>query len=184
MKTLIISLASLTLVTSEWNSTLSNLPFSDKKPKLANHALLLNQQYFNQPIACWNEHAIQSRARFLLQNILEIWPAIGEMPAPKPASGTKPFKLILLDQEFSVSSWREVAVKTTESIALLVESFDDLAESFPNYLSKVPFSGTCRQLSNDWYLYVNLSANAIKNYCRSLITKVGLAPSDWQFEER
>jgi len=178
------TLGNLTLVTSDWNSALSNLPFSDKRPKLANHALLLNQQYFNQPIPCWNEEAIQTRARFLLRNILEIWPAIGETPAPKPASGTKPFKLILLDQEFNVSSWRDVAIRTTESIALLVESFDDLAESFPNYLSKVPFSGTCRQLSNDWYLYVNLSANAIKNYCRSLITKVGLAPSDWQVEER
>ncbi len=178
------TLGNLTLVTSEWNSALSNLMFSEKQPKLANHALLLNQQYFNQPIACWNEQAIQSRAQFLLQNILEIWPAIGEIPAPKQASGTKPFKLILLDQEFDVNSWRDVAVKTTEAIAPLVESFDVLAESFPSYLSKAPFMGTCRQLSNSWYLYVNLSANAIKNYCRSLIANVGFAPSDWRVEER
>lgn len=178
------TLGNLTLVTSEWNSALSNLPFSDKKPKLANHALLLNQQYFSQTIACWNEEAIQARARFLLQNILEIWPAIGEMPAPNQARGTKPVKLILLDQEFEVNSWRDVAIKTTEAIAPLVESFDVLAASFSSYLSKTPFTGTCRQLSNGWYLYVNLSANAIKNYCRSLITKVGFSPSDWRVEER
>lgn len=172
----------MTLVTTEWNSALSNLPFSDKKPKLANHALLLNQEYFARPITCWNENAIQARAQFLLKNILEIWPAIGEMPAPKKASGTKPFKLILLDQEFEVSSWRDVAIKTTEAIAELVGSFDEY-KSLPSYLSKKPFVGTCRQLSNGWYLYVSLSANAIKYYCRSLMTKVGFDQNEWQVEE-
>ncbi|NLE92707.1 MAG: DUF262 domain-containing protein [Chloroflexi bacterium] len=176
------TLGNLTLVTTEWNSALSNLPFSDKKPKLANHALLLNQEYFARPITCWNENAIQARAQFLLKNILEIWPAIGEMPAPKKASGTKPFKLILLDQEFEVSSWRDVAIKTTEAIAELVGSFDEY-ESLPSYLSKKPFVGTCRQLSNGWYLYVSLSANAIKYYCRSLMTKVGFDQNEWQVEE-
>ena len=178
------TLGNLTLVTTEWNSALSNLPFSDKKPKLANHALLLNQEYFARPITCWNENAIQTRARFLLQNILEIWPAIGEIPAPNKASGTKPYKLILLDQEFEVNSWRDVAMKTTEAIAEMVESFDVYAESLPSYLSKKPFIGTCRQLSNGWYLYVNLSANAIKYYCRSLIANVGFASQDWQVKER
>lgn len=177
------TLGNLTLVTSEWNSTLSNSPFSDKKSKLANHALLLNHQYFSQPISCWNEQAIQSRAQFLLQKILQIWPAIGEMPAPKKAGGTKPVKLILLDQEFEVNSWRDVAIKTTEAIAEMVESFDVYAESLPSYLSKKPFIGTCRQLSNGWYLNVHLSANAIKYYCRSLIANVGFDSQDWQVKE-
>ena len=178
------TLGNLTLVTSEWNIGLSNLPFSQKQSKLAEHALLLNEQYFEQSITCWNEAAIQTRARFLLQNILEIWPAIGEIPGPGPATGTKPVKLVFLDQEFGVNSWRDVALRTTEAVAPLVDSFDALAASFPTYLSQVPFVGTCRQLSNGWYLYVNLSANAIKTYCRSLVTKAGLSLSDWKVEER
>ncbi len=178
------TLGNLTLVTSDWNSKLSNLPFSQKRPELAKHALLLNKEYFIQPIAAWNEAAILSRAKFLLSKILEIWPAIGENPGPGPASGTKPVKLVLLDQEISVNSWRDVALKTTEAVAPLVDSFDTLAAAFPTYLSKVPFVGTCRQLSNGWYLYVNLSANAIKTFCRSLITKVGLSLSDWKVEEQ
>ncbi len=178
------TIGNLTLVTSEWNIDLSNSAFSTKKTKLAKHALSLNHQYFQQPISCWNDKAIQARAKCLLSLVLEIWPAIGEIPGPGNATGIKPVKLVLLGQEFPVTSWRDVMEKTVENVAPLVDSFDSLGAAFPAFLAKEPFAGRCRQISNGWYLYVNLSANAIKNFCRSLITKVGLAPSDWQVEER
>lgn len=178
------TLGNLTLVTSEWNIGLSNMPFSKKQPMLARHALLLNQQYFNQTIECWNDQAILARAKFLLSHILKIWPAIGEIPAPKSAKGTKPVRLVFLDQEIAVKSWRDVAVKTTEAVDQRVENFDELAASVPSYLSKTEFRGRCKLMSNGWYVYINLSANAIKAYCRSLITKAGYLSTDWQVEER
>lgn len=178
------TLGNLTLVTSEWNIKLSNLPFSQKQPLLVKHALLLNNQYFNQPITCWNDQAILRRAKNLLTHFLEIWPAVGEIPAPRPVKGTKPVRLFFLNQDIPVNSWRDVAIKTTEVIAQLVDDFDILAASVPSYLSKTPFRGRCKQMANGWYVYVNLSANAIKTYCRQLISMAGFSLSDWQVEER
>jgi hypothetical protein len=41
-QTYLNTLGNLTLATSEWNSSLSNRPFEEKKPKLASHALKIN----------------------------------------------------------------------------------------------------------------------------------------------
>ncbi len=178
------TLGNLTLVTSEWNSTLSNLPISQKRSKLAGHALLLNQQYFSQPISCWDDSAIKERANFLLTKVLEIWPAIGEITPPRQLIGVKPVKVIFLGDEIPVSSWRDVIAKTTESIAGLVDNFEVFASSFPTYLSTAQFRGRCRQLANGWYVYVNLSANAVRSFCQSLVTKAGFTLNDWQVIER
>lgn len=110
------SLGNLTLVTAPWNAELSNSAFSIKKGKLAQHALKLNQQYFNQNIDRWDEQAMKTRAEYLLARILEIWPAIGEPLAPEQAAVTYPFRLIFLGQAFPVASWRDVAEKTSEVI--------------------------------------------------------------------
>jgi hypothetical protein len=178
------TLGNLTLVTSEWNGDLSNLPFSRKQPMLAEHALLMNHQYFQQPIPCWNDLAIQTRAKFLLSNILEIWPAIGQIPVPRTAAGTSPVRLVFLGQDIGVDSWRDVAEKTTEAIIQIVENFDEIANAMTSYLSRDPFPVANRQLTNGWYMNVNLSAASIKGYCRTLITRSGLTLNDWQVEER
>lgn len=178
------TLGNLTLVTSEWNGDLSNLPFSRKQPMLAEHALLINHQYFQQPIPCWNDLAIQTRAKFLLSNILEIWPAIGQIPMPRTATGTSPVRLVFLGQDIGVDSWRDVAEKTTEAIIQITDNFNEIANTMTSYLSQDPFPVANRQLTNGWYMNVNLSAASIKGYCRTLITRSGLTLNDWQVEER
>jgi hypothetical protein len=178
------TLGNLTLVTSDWNSNLSNLSLSRKQPMLAEHALVLNHQYFQQPILCWNDEAIQARAKFLLSNILEIWPAIGEIPAPSTTTGTKPIRLVFLGQDFRVGTWRDVAEKTTEAIIQIVDNFDNIANSMPSYLSKNPFPKADRKLTNSWYMNVGLSAQSIKKYCQKLVTISGLSLNDWQVDER
>lgn len=70
------TIGNLTLVTQEWNSSLSNAPFTVKKSKLASHALLVNSSYFSQNIPEWNEAAIKKRGDFLMGNILEVWPML------------------------------------------------------------------------------------------------------------
>lgn len=178
------TLGNLTLVTAPWNSELSNSAFSIKKDRLAQHALKLNEQYFSQNIDRWNEQAIKTRAEYLLSQIQEIWPAIGEPPAPTHAAGTYPFRLTFLGNTFPVASWRDVAENTTEVIIQKVTDFDVIANTLPSYLSKNPFPIKSRQLTNSWYMNVNLSAASIKGYCRTLITKSGFEIKDWQVEER
>ena len=173
----------LTLVTPEWNSSLSNAPFSEKKPKLAIHGLLLNSDYFSRDIPRWDDQAIRSRAEFLGQLFLEIWPALGELLIPKTTTGTKPVMLIFLGQNLPVVTWRDVAEQTTEIVLQLVDNFSEIAGSMPSYLARDPFSVASRQLSNGWYLNVNLSAATLKAYCITLITKADLSADDWHVEE-
>ena len=60
----------LILVTNEWNSTLSNSSFLNKKGILSNHALRINSEYFSQEIIKWDEDAIKKRANFLVKQII------------------------------------------------------------------------------------------------------------------
>jgi len=53
----------------------------------------------------------------------------------------------------------------------------------PAYLDKEKFPIAFRQLSNGWYMNTNLSAAAIKTYCRNLIGAANLTEEDWQVEE-
>ncbi len=76
------TIGNLTLVTTPWNTELSNLPFVQKKNKLSEHALELNNNYFVQPISRWDEEAILDRATFLLENVIEIWPSVGVSKQP------------------------------------------------------------------------------------------------------
>lgn len=67
----------LTLVTQDWNASLSNKSFAIKKQRLAGHALKINSDYFGQDIPEWNEEAIRARCEWLLGKVLEIWPSFG-----------------------------------------------------------------------------------------------------------
>jgi uncharacterized protein with ParB-like and HNH nuclease domain len=69
------TIGNLTLVTSEWNASLSNAPFAIKKPKLASHALRINSSYFSREIARWNRDGIRERADDVGETILQIWPS-------------------------------------------------------------------------------------------------------------
>jgi uncharacterized protein with ParB-like and HNH nuclease domain len=177
------TLGNLTLVTSEWNSKLSNSTFSLKKPQLAFHGLLMNSDYFRGPIYQWNEQAIRDRAAYLSDLILEIWPALGEPPAPRTSPGLKPIAVVILGDRITVSTWRDVACQTTEMIIKVIDNFDEIAETMPAYLDREKFPIACRQLSNGWFMNTNLSAASIKTYCRNLIASAGLVEDDWRVEE-
>jgi hypothetical protein len=63
------------LVTSEWNSELSNAPFPLKKAKLASNALRLNSDYFAENITMWSGPEIRKRAGRLAVQFLAAWPS-------------------------------------------------------------------------------------------------------------
>ena len=173
----------LTLVTQEWNSSLSNSRFVVKKSKLSSHALRLNCEYFSRPLSEWNEQTIRERAEWLADQILEIWPALGVSPVvPKMPAG-KPKSLTVIGQKYTVNSWRDVAYHTAQCVSEWVSDFDVLAAQFPAYFDQEQFKGACRQLSNGWWIYVNLSGASVKNLCKNLIAAADIPETEWQLEE-
>ena len=178
------TIGNLTLVTQEWNTELSNSPFTNKKKLLSSHALKLNSDYFNRPIEKWDDKAIQDRATYLIDAILEIWSELGTPPVSQKTVGRKPRSLTIMGQSFVVSSWRDVAYYTALVASELVEDFEKkIASQMQSYFDTHEFQSACRQLPNGWWLYLNLSAASIKNFCHNVIALAGIPDEDWQLEE-
>lgn len=178
------TIGNLTLVTQEWNLELSNSPFDNKQGRLRSHALQINSEYFSQPIHKWNDSAIQARANFLINAILEIWPELGTPPVAQNAPGRRPKSLSIMGQSFVVNSWRDVAYFTAQVVSELVDNFDTrIAAQMESYFDKQKFRSACRQLPNGWWLYLNLSAANVKGFCRNIIALAGIPDDDWQLEE-
>jgi hypothetical protein len=157
------------LVTQEWNSELSNAPFRQKKERLSRHELRLNSDCFSRPIEKWDEAAIQARANFMIEVVLSLWPELGTPPLIQKSTGTKPQSLKLLGQSFPVTSWRDVAFYTAQTISELIDDFDTrIALQLPAYFDKERFQSACRQLPNGWWIYMNLSGVSVKSLCRNM----------------
>ncbi|MDA0243005.1 MAG: DUF262 domain-containing protein [Chloroflexi bacterium] len=183
---LVHTLGNLTLVTQEWNSQLSNAAFATKRNKLAIHGLLLNKLYFSQTAEVWNSEAILGRAQWLIDQILEIWPTLADVS--ELSVGTtkeKPKKLIVLGDSRSVASWRDVAQFTTETVAdyLGEQQFEEkIVSALPNYFSREPFQQSSRELSNGWWLYVNLSGASVKRLCQTMLEEAGIPEEEFEIE--
>ena len=179
------TIGNLTLVTQEWNTELSNASFQKKQKRLAEHGLKLNSLYFSKEnFDKWNEHSILKRAEFLIEKILEVWSELGTPTIKQKTIGKKPVSLTILGETFPVKTWRDVAYQTALVISQLTEDFETkIASQMPSYFDKYPFQNAYKQLPNGWYLYLNLSATSIKNFCQNLIALAGLTPEDWQVVE-
>jgi len=172
------TLGNLTLVTQEWNSSLSNSAFSEKKQRLSGHALLLNSVYFRQDIPTWNTEAIENRAGALADIIFQIWPSFGEPPVSQNVSGQKPHAVTIWGETHEVKYWRDVAFYMAETVATLADDFDAIAEEMSTFFSREQRTRS-RQLSNGWWIYLNLSSNTIMNLCDQLATAGGIT-DNWE----
>lgn len=63
----------LTILTQGLNSSVSNSPWSLKKPELLKHSLLPINQLLHD-VAVWDEVAIAQRSNALLERALKVWP--------------------------------------------------------------------------------------------------------------
>ena len=63
----------LTLLTQALNSSVSNGPYSDKRPEITEQSLIRLNSWF-QRVEAWNEDAIQERGRALLEVAKRVWP--------------------------------------------------------------------------------------------------------------
>ncbi|MBE2202473.1 MAG: DUF262 domain-containing protein [Anaerolinea sp.] len=178
---LLHTLGNLTLVTQEWNSNLSNAAYADKKAKLRVHGLLLNKNYFQNGPDTWNGDMIRERAAYLAEQIAAIWPSLGDVPEPKGWQ-ERPKSLTILGDTFEVKSWRDVVHQTAECVAQVSDDFAAVTVDVSSYFSLEPFQGKCRQLSNGWWLYVNLSSDTVKRICDTLIDASGIPEEEFELE--
>lgn len=179
------------LTLTGYNAEMSNYSYAIKKIEIEKSHFEINKYFSNVP--SWDEYSIKERARVLTELALICWPSLWGNKEPKEVitsqitsevTGTKPSTLIILNSKINVSTWKEVLIKTLENIYILDEDkFIDLVEDFPNRINYEPekFRSAYR-LNNDYYIEVNLSADAIKNFCLQVLKKVELTEEDWKVE--
>ncbi|MCY4018819.1 MAG: DUF262 domain-containing protein [Chloroflexi bacterium] len=158
----------LTLVTQLWNNDLSNGSFSEKKSKLAIHALRINSDYFPRDIPCWNDHAILARTEWLTKCVLEVWHSLGGFAPPSDVMGSVPSSLVIEGTQFSVDNWREVLIHTVDALISRFDNNDEVAKRYKGRISRHTHGFQhYHEVSNGWYVNLVWSDNAIfGNYTR------------------
>ena len=169
-------------MTQDWNSKLSNSSYDVKRQKLAGHGLLLNQTYFReQPPAAWNSQSIRKRAQWLMAKITQIWPQLSETAG---SWYEKPKAVVILDEVYPVYSWRDVVRRTAEvAVQWCGENFEEqVVTKRPSYFTRKPSGDAWYQLPNDWWVYVNLSADAVKEISAAIVEAAGIPEDEYDVE--
>ncbi len=178
------TLGNLTLVTQPWNSSLSDKPWIEKRSQLATSGLRLNRDYFTQEIAAWDADAISARADWIVDSILAIWPALGT-PTVTGVAGVRPMSVTILGSRYPETTWREVMFRTAAVLAewLGEEGFAALAQKYPMNFSRKQFKYRPKQLSNGWWVYLNLSRVGVETWSRRMLETAKIPAEEWSVEE-
>ncbi|MDP4146949.1 MAG: DUF262 domain-containing protein [Bacillota bacterium] len=178
------------LTISGYNSELSNKSFIDKKEifKTSNISICRNICEYNN----WNDTSIRDRAKKMFEIALKIWSIPEKYNSEKEKvgiidytslysiltdiniTGEKPKQLIIMDMEYSVSSWKDLMR------VLCRELFELDSAIFYNLVRHKDFTGRERyiingtsdnmnspyKISDDIFVETNLSAIDILNYCK------------------
>lgn len=168
------TLGNLTLLTSEWNSELSNDIYAVKRPRLSENGLRLNSEYFTHHAPDkWNAEAIRGRAEWLMNKATQIWPRLGE---GNGSAERLPKAVVIAGRTYSVDNWRSVVRRTAEAAAALCG--DDFAQrvvrKWPTYFSQQPTGDGWFQLANGWSVYVNNPAATNKRLHAAIVAGMGL----------
>lgn len=178
------------LTISGYNSELSNKSFIDKKEIFKNSNISICRNICDY--SNWNDESIKKRAKVLFDTALSIWNLPEKYNTQKESmdvidystpysiltdiniTGEKPKQLILLDMEYSISSWKDL-------IRVLCKELFELDNTILyNLVRHKDFTGRERyiinnttdtmnspfRISDDIYIETNLSAIDILNYCK------------------
>lgn len=173
------TIGNLTLVTQEWNSSMSNAPYPKKKELLGQHALKLNSSYFANGPKQWNGTTILERSQLLADIIIQIWPAPEAIKANK-VWRERPKALSILGKTYETKSWRDIVQYTAETIAQTVPDFEaTIASQFPKWFSKSEMERS-RLLSNGWWVYVNFSGEGAQGFIERMAEMAGIPEEQLQ----
>jgi uncharacterized protein with ParB-like and HNH nuclease domain len=185
---LLHTLGNLTL--TAFNSELGNLPFNDKKVRLAESNVSLNH-YFRE-LDRWTSTDIEKRAEVLAERALVIWPYFGPtqtapdggLRASDEVTGTVPRSVRVRDEAVAVQSWVDVAIATMEAIIRIGdEEFTAVMAELPKFVNTdaTAFrrSSRLKKLSNGAYIETNQSALGIHRLCVQAVQLAGLQPDEW-----
>lgn len=90
---MINTLGNLTLITGSLNPSLSNSPWTSKRPELLKFSKLNLTQYFHSHEAeTWCEEAIEKRTVYLCNQVIQIWPTL-PTPVSKEVVGSDPIQV-------------------------------------------------------------------------------------------
>ena len=180
------TLGNLTLVTSSYNASLSNDSFPEKRAKLRAHGLKLNSEYFAPNIEQWNARAIQGRADWLIEKIIEVWPSFSETSAPLPTRATPkatPVAVTIRGIVTPTKYWSDVMRAVGEFLVIDGADFDVLSQQFPHLIAAQPTLRMPHKLSNGWFLELHSNTTTKLGYCRKLLKFHGVDEDEWEIEE-
>ena len=171
------------LTLTAYNTEMSNDDFTTKKKTYDESHLELNK-YFSS-LESWTRNEIEERADALSKHALSIWSYFGQENSAssdlKNVTGTSPTSLKILGQQFEVKTWRDVLEQTLNTVAdLEPDKFEVVAHNYPRHLGrdKNKFRAI-RQLQNDYFIEVNLSASNIQKFCFQAMETIELTSEDW-----
>jgi len=174
------------LTLTAYNTELSNDDFPTKKKHYTNSHIELNRYFLE--IDKWKKEDIEKRAYTLADIALQIWPYFGsegyEPTEITDVTGTTPQGLWIFGQYFEVHSWRDVLEHTLNTIAdLEPEKFEILMKEYPRLLGKEKSKfRAIRELKNNTFVEVNLSAQSIQKFCFQALEKVEMTSDDWKIQ--
>lgn len=177
------TLGNLTLVTQNWNSSLSNARFAKKRQALANHALELNRGYFSNAPDKWDKTAIIARGQVLSEIIIKIWPAPTLEDGARRSWTERPKSLTILGEVFSVKTWRDIVQNTAEVVSEYVNDFEGtIVSKLPTYFSKNEIQPASRQLINGWWVSIHFSGKDSLRFCERMIEYSGIPEEEFEID--
>ncbi|HQY92751.1 DUF262 domain-containing protein [Caldilinea sp.] len=177
---LLHTFGNLTVVTRDWNSQLSNSRYAIKRPKLAEHGLRLNQEYFaDHAPAAWNAKSIRERAQWLMAKANKFWPQLGDSGGYLEE---KPKSVVILGEVHPVYSWRDILRRTSEvAVQWCNDNFEEtVIANHTSYFTRTPTSDAWYELPNGWWIYVNLNADAIKQFCAAIVESAEIPEEEYE----
>jgi len=175
------TLGNLTL--TGYNSELSNEPFVVKKKYLKKSNYQINKGISSYDE--WNQESIEKRADDLINIVLKVWPYFGkEKNELRKITGSVPRRLTILNQFYSVSSWREVMEKTILTIYDNdKQRYQKIMDKYPDIIADKDMNmRKAKLISTGHYMEVNLNAQSIYNICINIWSVAGYSQEEWQVE--
>ncbi len=143
-------------------------------------------KYFST-VEKWSDTEIKQRAGILASKLMKIYPYFDETINSSDLSsvtGTKPYSLVVLGQEFNVKTWADVLMYTLKVVSdLAPDKLENIETDYPSLVGKnAKIFRRPKELCNEYYYESNLSASHIYNFCKQLVNVMELSEDEWKTE--